>query len=242
MECSEPGTLAPERLLAFAVGESDAEVAAHIATCPACAERVSAYTVLDRELRTRLYRATCPPPQTLGELALALLEPHDAGALRAHLADCPHCTAELGALQAALQEDVSHDRRAGTGLLARIPARPISPWAQAASYGGVRGEMGDGARTYEAGGIVISLSSKPEGGLASRWTLLGLVLDEGDGPTTRATSAKLLRSGDLVSEAAVDELGNLMLFGLDAGTYDLEVAVGDRLIMIADVPVGAAMR
>ena len=74
MDCIEPGRIAAEDLLAYATGQADGQTVGHIAACPACQAEAATYATIDDTLRTRLYRVDCPDAQTLGELALDMLE------------------------------------------------------------------------------------------------------------------------------------------------------------------------
>src|SRR5579872_6398433 len=98
MECIEPGLVTADELMAYAAGDAGARVGAHIAACAACAEQATAYIVAERTLQQRLFRVDCPAILVLGELALDMLDPAEALEMRAHLALCPHCTAELATL------------------------------------------------------------------------------------------------------------------------------------------------
>jgi anti-sigma factor RsiW len=240
MECIAPGQVLPEDLLAYLDGEAGAAVADHIARCAACAEQVAAYASLGRALRARMFRADCPAAQVLGDLAAGLLSPEETTLVRAHLALCPHCAGELAQLEAALRDDLQAAALPRPGGLARIVARLLEPSGQAAAFAGVRG-AGDAPRVYEADGLTISLTTEAEGsGPARRWLLLALLIDEvGDAPVAGAT-LRLLHAGSVAAEATVDELGTATFEGLVAGEYDLELTLGDRLIVVEAIAVGAS--
>ena len=102
MDCTAPGQFSAERLLAFASGEFDGALAAHLPTCAACAEALAGYTAAEHALRAVLYRADCVTTMELGELALDLLPPERATIVRAHVVGCPYCGAEFADLRAAL--------------------------------------------------------------------------------------------------------------------------------------------
>ena len=251
MECIEPGSVAPEDLLAHAERAADSGTAAHIASCPACAALVSSYRAADRLLRARLYRVDCPAPLTLGELALDLLAPAEMFAARRHLALCPHCTSDYRALTASLAGDPLRDLAPPPGLLRRVVARllPAPGVGLGGAYAGVRaGDGGDGGggrdgatRTYEAEGVTLSLSVEPDQGhAAGRWSLLCLVLD-GSGELPDAGSPlRLLRDGHVAAETALDEWGNVVFGGLEAGLYDLEAVLGERAISVPAISIGVA--
>ncbi len=246
MDCIEPGSVAPEDVLAHAEGAADTGTAAHIASCPACAALVSSYRAADRLLRARLYRVDCPAPLTLGELALDLLAPSETLAARQHLALCPHCAADYRSLTASLAGDPWRDLAPRPSPLRRVIARllpaPGSGFGDA--YAGVRGGDGGGGRdaatlTYEAEDVTFSLSAEPEQGpAAGHWSLLCLALDgSGDLPAA-GSPLRLLRDGHVVAEAALDKWGNAVFGGLEAGLYNLEAELGERAIAIPAIPIG----
>ncbi len=241
MECLEPGAFTAERLLAYAGGEGDDQVAAHVATCRACAEQVDQYATADRLLHAQLYRIDCPASQDLGELALDLLAPQRAIEVRAHLAACLHCAGELTTLQDALRDDPLAEQIMQPGILRKLVAHLVSSLPRGLAPAGVRGMADSAMLTYMAGSVTVSLTIEAEGsGTAQRWVMLGLVLDERDGEQPVAGVARLSMGGLPAGEVELDELGNLAFTDLAAGMYDLELTLADRLIEIPDVPVGVA--
>jgi anti-sigma factor RsiW len=238
MDCIEPGAVSPEGLIAFADGEADARTAAHVAACGACAARAAAYVQDQRWLSSWLYRVDCPPAQTLGELSLGLLAPDDALGIRTHLALCPHCRGELAGLDAALRDDPLAVLTDQTGRLARIVARLLPAPASGLAYTGVRGAAASAARIYEAEGVTLSLAVEVEEPERS-WTLLGLVVDESGAGLPAGAPVRLLREDRIAAEAALDEVGNVVFAGLEAGRYELDVTLGERAIVVEGIEVGA---
>jgi anti-sigma factor RsiW len=53
---------------------------------------------LERMLRAALFRRTCPDTMTLSDYQLGVLSPSEHVRVRAHVARCPHCQAELARL------------------------------------------------------------------------------------------------------------------------------------------------
>jgi hypothetical protein len=96
MECSSPGVIRDEELLAFAVGEKvRPTVEAHVASCQYCANWVAEIRGLERSLIHKLYRWDCPPNQILGEYQVGLLSSDVEKAVQAHLKTCVLCAAEV---------------------------------------------------------------------------------------------------------------------------------------------------
>ena len=79
MECSEPGAIRDEELLAYMDGAKvRPAVLAHLARCQYCSSQLAAYQRIDRKLTQRLYRWDCPTNQILGEYQLGLLSGEQA--------------------------------------------------------------------------------------------------------------------------------------------------------------------
>jgi len=238
VDCIEPGAVSPDDLIAFADGEADTGTAAHVAACSACAAQAADYAQDQRRLSSWLYRVDCPPAQTLGELSLGLLAPDDVLGVRAHLVLCPHCQGELARLDGALRDDPLAALAPDPGRLARIVARLLPASAPGLAYAGVRGSAASAARTYEAEGVTLSLAVEVEAPERS-WTLLGLVVDETGAELPAGAPVRLLREDHIVAEAALDEVGNVVFVGLEAGTYGLDVTLGERTIAVEGIEVGA---
>jgi hypothetical protein len=106
MECSEPGAIRDEELLAYSAGEKvRPAVAEHIAHCERCAAQLAAYRRMELSLSGKLYRWDCPSPQTLGEYQLGLLDQQQASAVKNHLRACMRCAAEVATLTEFLAND-----------------------------------------------------------------------------------------------------------------------------------------
>lgn len=106
MECSEPGTLRDEDLIAYLDGASVRPlVSAHLAHCPRCSQQLSRYRQLEQQLTGRLYRWDCPPNQVLGEYHLGMLASEEAACVKQHLSSCVLCAAELATFSSFLDND-----------------------------------------------------------------------------------------------------------------------------------------
>ena len=120
-------------------------------------------------------------------------------------------------------------------------ARLLPAPAAGSAYTGVRGAGENGSRTYEAGGVTLSLTVDAEGtGAARRWMLLGLVIDEGGGEAAAGAAVRLLDAGQPAAETTLDEVGNFTFMELAAGVYDLELTLDERVVAVEGIMVGAA--
>jgi anti-sigma factor RsiW len=106
MECSEPGAIRDEELLAYSAGERvRPAVAEHLTHCERCAAQLAAYQRMELRLSGKLHRWDCPSPQVLGEYQLGMLDQQQAAAINNHLRACMRCAAEV----ATLMEFLAHD-------------------------------------------------------------------------------------------------------------------------------------
>lgn len=69
-----------------------------------CDEQGVQESRLERLLRVSLFRRSCPDTMTLGDYQLGLLSAVERARVRAHVARCPHCQAELARLDAFLAD------------------------------------------------------------------------------------------------------------------------------------------
>lgn len=230
----------PEDLLAYSTGEADLDIAAHIADCVECAASAATYARLDRTLQARLFRSACPGAHRLGELALNLLRPEETLATRMHLAECPHCTAELSTLSAQLREDPLASLLPRLNPLARLVARLLPTPGLHAGLAGVRGNAAGPSLTFQVGSLTLSFSVEPAGdGTSRRWMLLGLVVDPSGGAALANATVRLVDHETVITEAALDALGMLAIMDLAPGTYDLEITLSDQVVVVPDIAVGA---
>ncbi len=135
MECSEPGAIRDEELLAYLAEEQvRPAVVQHLARCQYCSARLAEYRRMELRLTSKLYRRDCPPAHILGEYHLGMLSNEIAAAVRLHLGVCVHCAAEVTALSDFLANDpVPVERPVVSQVVMpvsqnhRQPAQPVSP-------------------------------------------------------------------------------------------------------------------
>ena len=106
MECSEPGAIRDEELLAYLAGEKVRPfVEQHIARCQRCAAQLADYERIELVLTSKLFRFDCPPSHVLGEYQMGMLSKELTAAVKNHLAMCVLCATEV----ATLTEFLAHD-------------------------------------------------------------------------------------------------------------------------------------
>jgi hypothetical protein len=106
MECSEPGAIHDDELLAYNDGtQVRPAVLAHLAFCQHCMTQLTMYQRIDRKLTCKLYRWDCPTSQVLGDYQLGLLLAEQRADMEDHLRHCVLCAAELVTLTNFLAND-----------------------------------------------------------------------------------------------------------------------------------------
>jgi len=144
--------------MAFLDSEADPETRLHLQKCEHCRDRAK---MLEREqklLTSRLYRASCPSTDELGEFQLRMLPSDQMLVISQHVRECPLCTREIEQLREYLSD------LAPEGNLVQQTKRLV---AQLVSGGGA-GELAsalrgsdEGPMTFEAEGTVIVLDVQP---------------------------------------------------------------------------------
>src|SRR5260370_35750554 len=99
MECSEPGIIRDEELLAYLAGEIVRPVVQqHLARCQNCSAKLADFRRVERSLTRKLHRWDCPPNQVLGEYQLGLLDNERATTVRLHLSSSVLCSVAIATL------------------------------------------------------------------------------------------------------------------------------------------------
>lgn len=93
--CVFGNPLSDEALFAFLTKEADETIITHVTRCPFCMARAKRFSIMQDLLKQTLFRRNCPEPLQLSEYYLHLLPNAEMTAIRHHIAECPHCAAEL---------------------------------------------------------------------------------------------------------------------------------------------------
>jgi len=125
MECSEPGLIRDEELLAYLAGERVRPVVEqHLTRCPRCSAQLADFRRLELSLLSRLYRWDCPPNQVLGEYQLGMLDQETTLAVELHLRTCVACSVELSTAREFLSGDLMLvEQPSSTRFLAADPVQ-----------------------------------------------------------------------------------------------------------------------
>lgn len=251
MSCVLPPQLTDAALLSYLDGEADPEVVQHLDRCPACRQRADELFNYVDLLTARLFRATCPPSLELGEYHMGLLPAADAGRVRAHVDECPHCTADLAVIADYMAQP---DLAPALDLLGPIKERAQVLVARLVSGGRALGALGTpgpvfapalaGVRGGEAGPLIfeaeeiqiaIELQAGPQP--TSQVSLLGLIQGPDD---FSGAPVRVWRDDDLIAAESVDEVGNFVIDGLESGQYALTIGKAPLEIQIPQLDVPAS--
>jgi hypothetical protein len=227
-DSGHPPEIDDARILAYLDGEADPETSIRIERSETYRRRARELDRLQKNLRARLYRSDCPDPQVLGEYQLGFLGTEQARAVAAHLVDCPHCAGELADLRAFLREEAIEGEPGPAGLVQRLVARLVSGGpAMVRPALGLRGEQEE-TFIYEAEGVQVALEVQPEPDDPERRTLIGLIT----GLPREGLQVKILKNGEEIARASVDELHNFVLSGLPSGEYEIVLTIPELEVRI----------
>jgi anti-sigma factor RsiW len=185
---------------------------------------------LERALTQKLHRKDCPPPEVLGEMRLGMLPAAQADAIRAHLDACPHCQAEVQALDRLLRLE-DRERPALRRILGRLV--PPSMVAERPAFV-LRGNGRLTDATYQAGEFTVMLAIQEDPHDPRFRSVLG-VLTSGYQAHTSGTAILAGETGHV--QAEIDEDGQFALTRVVPGRYVLDMEVGHALVQLEPLDV-----
>jgi hypothetical protein len=249
MTCVSPPELDTIQLQAYVDQEASPAVIQHVDRCAHCRTRAEDLAKLQLTLTERLFRATCPLPEELGEYQLGLTTPSRKVAIAQHLLDCPHCRAEMDQLASFLDQP---DPQLKPGIVEQAigpikvlianllsgPSSLLAPGKQPLSpaLAGVRGDQEE-PFVYRAGDIQIMLQIQPDAQQVERRALLGLIMGMANPQAMRAI---LYQQSQRKTSVDVDDLGNFVIGDLSPVQYELILTSTDTEIHIQDVDLSSA--
>jgi hypothetical protein len=263
MECSEPGTIRDEELLAYLAGEIvRPTVQQHLARCQSCSAKLADFRRVERSLTQKLYRWNCPPNQELGEYQLGLLSHERAMAVKMHLSSCILCSVEIATLSQFLANDpmlvervsvqpsmsnnyathavkpfIGHLRDVSSGQIRRIIATFLPPQPRVAYQRDVASAE-VWPRSYAAEDFNISIQLDRGAGRRDSLQLIGFVTRKGSSLESLQGVPVLLSSQtNTVYKQNIDELGNFVFSSISPASYTLELQLPDSTIVIEQLPV-----
>ena len=263
MECSEPGTIRDEELLAYLAGEIvRPTVQQHLARCQSCSAKLADFRQVERSLTRKLYRWDCPQNQELGEYQLGLLSNERAMVVKMHLSSCILCSVEIATLSQFLANDpmlvervsvqsllsnnyathvvkpfVGHLRDVSSGQIRRIIATflPLQPRL---AYQRDVASAEVWPRSYAAEDFNISIQLDRGASRRDSLQLIGFVTRKGSSLESLQGVPVLLSSqSNTVYKQNIDELGNFVFSSISPASYTLELQLPDSTIVIEQLPV-----
>lgn len=241
--CILPGAVTPDDLIAYTDDEASPAIVAHIRACPDCAATAAVYARQQRRLRRGLARFACPTPQTLTDFEFGPLPPAEQRAVAGHLVDCPRCRDELATLQGFLADDLAPATAPAPDPLRtrvrRVVATLLASPLASPALGQLRGSDAAGPPVYAAGTLRLAVSVERAAPGAPSWALVGLVWREDDMGSGVGGVAGLIAANGERRTTPIDEFGNFSFELIAPGVYGLEAAIGDELIVVNALPVGA---
>jgi anti-sigma factor RsiW len=265
MECSTPGVIRDEELLAYAAGEKVRPVVEpHLAQCQRCSTWVAEYRGLERSLIQKLYRWDCPPNQILGEYQMGLLGSDVAKEVQSHLKTCVLCAAEVAtfiefiandpmlvdrvAVQPSSQNNHSgvkqhvkrtlEDLRERSATQVRRIAASLVPQQPRFAHQRHVTNSAVWPRRYTVEDFSISMQLERGTERNDALQLIGLVTRNGASlEALQGIPVSLSSQTSPVYTQMVDELGNFVFSSISPATYSLELQLPDTTIVIEQLPI-----
>lgn len=207
MTCISPPELEVRQLMAFLDGEADPETTLHLQKCEHCRDRAKTLEREQKLLTSRLYRASCPSTDELGEFHLRMLPSDQMLIVSQHLRECPYCTREIDQLKEFLSKlapgsEGSLLQRTKPLIAQLIGGRGVSDAASTPSLA-LRGGSEEPV-IYEVEGIVIVLDIQPA--MDGKVNILGQVAADDQEEWTGAM-VKLQPTHENQMTTILDDLG-----------------------------------
>ena len=264
MECSEPGTIRDEEILAFLAGERvRTGVHQHMMHCQSCSTKLADYRRMELSLSKNLYRLDCPANQVLGEYQLGLLKNERATAVKLHLSSCILCAVEMASLSQFLANDpmlvervfvrpsslnnhhsqqeakslVGHLRDVSSAKIRRVIADFV-PLQPRFAYQREVASTEVWPRSYSAEDFSISIQLERGVSRRDSLQLIGFVTRKGTSlEALQGTPVVLSSQSNAVYMQNIDELGNFIFLSISPATYTLELQLPDSTIVIEHLPI-----
>lgn len=228
--CIFPPELDDKQLLMYQEDPGvNQETARHLEKCAYCRNKLEELDHLEKHVKRHLYRASCPPPEALGEYHLRLLRASQMMIIGQHVRECPYCVKEITDLRKYLSE------LSQPGLLDSVKvfiADLISGTPTTPAYGGLRGNSKQSER-YQADDVPIIIGVHDDKDHPGLKTVLGLI----PGIGLRGFKVEMYQAGNLIASTLVDEIGNFLFTRLVPGLYELVLPGLDAQIRIPSVIV-----
>lgn len=242
VDCIRPGEVTDDDLIGYAADESPRLVRDHVRACPRCAKLAKQYAQETQRLGHLLFRFDCPSSLELGEYHLNLLPASIRQQIDAHLALCPHCTAELATADSFLETPLVGARppqplKRGNGVVSSLLERLVAQLIPAPMPAmAVRGRKRSMTLLYQAGDIKLTLHPQPADRPRNKLQLLGFV-EQVNAPLSALTGTRicLLANNQQVMATTLDSIGNFVTGPISPGIYDLELTTPTVQVIVPEL-------
>ncbi|HLJ36558.1 MAG TPA: zf-HC2 domain-containing protein [Ktedonobacteraceae bacterium] len=217
----------------------------HLAQCPVCQQQLATYTQTNTRLRTQLYRSVCPSAVDLNYYCLGVVPEEQRTAIASHSLDCPACADDIALIR---RQQAAFDPFAPATFSLRTAIRRLVATLVVQQAQPVLREhpaTGGWPRQYRAESIDLSLHLSHDGN--SDIMLLGIITSSNDAETVNAfegMTVELFRSASVQTEDAtpflttlVDDVGNILLEPVPAGTYVMILHLPGRDVVIEELNI-----
>ncbi len=239
--------LSNEELMSVAYNEDtlSLEEREHLAQCPICQQQLATYTYTNTRLRTQLYRSVCPSAVDLNYYCLGVVPAEQRTAIAAHALDCPACADDIALIrrQQAAFDPFAPATFSLRSAIRRLVATLVVQQAQPVLR--EQPSTGSWPRQYRAESIDLSLHLSRTGN--GDIMLLGIITSSNDTEMVNAfegMTVELFRSADGKTEdttpfltTLIDDVGNILLEPVPAGTYMMILHLQGRDVVIEDLDI-----
>lgn|SRR5574341_864903 len=224
MNCSFPPELTDQKLLEALDGIADEATTKHLLGCPYCQTRANSLENMQKRLKSRLFRAACPPSLELAEFYLRTLPPPRMLVLSQHVRTCPHCTREIAQIAEFMGADTVQLDRKPLEPAQVLRARLVEGASPA--FGALRGESHSVTLEVEGAVVTFMMQPAPNG----KVSVLGQVAAEEQDSWTGAVVT--LQQVDAPRQiTAVNDLGAFSFETVQAGTAEFIITSLHSLII-----------
>ena len=227
----------------------------HLAQCPICQQEIATYTRTNTRLRTQLYRSVCPSAVDLNYYCLGMIPEEQRTAIATHTLDCLACADDIALTR--LQQAAFDPFAPATFSLRTVIRRLVATLVVQQAQPVLRDHPSQTGwpRQYHAESIDLSLHLSRAGN--GDIMLLGILTSSDDAENMNAferMTVELFRSADAQSEGnsgeevqttdatpvlttQVDDVGNILLEPVPAGTYEMILHLPGRDVVIEELNI-----
>ncbi|HEX2909304.1 MAG TPA: hypothetical protein VH186_00755 [Chloroflexia bacterium] len=269
-QCVDPQVVYETDYLAFLHKDGRSAFVQHLAICEYCRDEVEAYRKWDTVMRKNFEyiippsRTLCTDSQQLGDYFMAIQNGHHLGAalrrIEAHLSVCQECRNEAENLRTWLEEPTNLSREepgspyapGGLNRLRRVvasllsPARIENPLAATASVSlrddDAMSAPSPVAQIYSLDDLQIAIIAQAGGLHSSDFKVRGLLQSLSlDFESLAGSPVRLYQEERILASSELDDTGSFSFRAVPpVETFDLEIVLNDRLVVLPGIKAGQA--